>query len=139
MTVHVGPDIPLTVTPDTCAANHQHGPVPEEQERVSRTQERLRAVRASGADDVEAMRRPPLYQYSYDEGLGTVYTAACRPAEGRVTCIWPGERWEQSFQGFTPGSRTVTIGGRAVPLADPAGASLAARPHTIPQSPQPSV
>ncbi|MGW1817284.1 C45 family autoproteolytic acyltransferase/hydrolase [Streptomyces sp. NPDC002125] len=139
VTVHVGPDIPLTVTPDSCAANHQQAPVPEEQERFSRTQERLRAVRASGADDVEAMLRPPLYQYAYDEGLGTVYTAAYRPAEGRVTYIWPGERWEQSFEDFTPGSRTVTIGGRAVPLPGPAGAPLADRPHGVSPSFQSSV
>ncbi|MFD5874845.1 C45 family autoproteolytic acyltransferase/hydolase [Streptomyces sp. NPDC060322] len=110
MTVFVGPDIPLTVTPDACAANHQQAPVPEEQERFSRTQERLRAVRAAGVGDVAAMLRPPLYQYSYDEGLGTMYTAAYRPGEGRVTYLWPGESWEQSFAAFVPGARTVTLG-----------------------------
>jgi predicted choloylglycine hydrolase len=109
VTVFVGPDIPLTEAPDACAANHQHLPVPDDQERFSRTQERLRAVRAAGAD-VAAMLKPPLYQFAYDEGLGTLYTADYRPSEGRVTYYWPGERWEQSFDGFAPGSRTVTIG-----------------------------
>ncbi|MEU3661372.1 C45 family peptidase [Streptomyces sp. NPDC032940] len=109
-TVHVGPDIALIETPDSCAANHQHLPVPDEQERFSRTQERLAAVRAAGAD-VAAMLRPPLYQYAYDEWLGTVYTAHYRPAEGRVTYHWPGEEeWELSLAGFAPGSRTVTLG-----------------------------
>ncbi|MET7271294.1 C45 family peptidase [Streptomyces flaveolus] len=109
-TVHVGPDIPLTETPDSCAANHQHLPVPDEQERFSRTRERLAAVRAAGAD-VAAMLRPPLYQYAYDEWLGTVYTAHYRPAESRVTYHWPGEEdWELSLAGFTPGSRTVALG-----------------------------
>jgi predicted choloylglycine hydrolase len=109
-TVHVGPDIPLTGTPDSCAANHQHLPVPDEQERFSRTQERLAAVRAAGVD-VAAMLRPPLYQYAYEEWLGTVYTAHYRPAEGRVTYHWPGEEdWELSLAGFTPGSRTVALG-----------------------------
>ncbi|GAA2251986.1 C45 family autoproteolytic acyltransferase/hydolase [Streptomyces atrovirens] len=109
VTVFVGPDIPLTEAPDACAANHQHLPVPDDQERFSRTQERLSAVRAAGTD-VAAMLEPPLYQYAYDEGLGTVYTAHYRPAEGRVTYHWPGETWEQSFTGFAPGSRVIALG-----------------------------
>lgn len=109
VTVFVGPDIPLTTAPDACAANHQHLPVPDEQEQSSRTQARLGAIRAAGTD-VAAMLKPPLYQLRYDEGLGTVYTARYQPAEGRVTYHWPDEFWEQSFADFVPGSRTVTIG-----------------------------
>ncbi|MFE5210846.1 C45 family autoproteolytic acyltransferase/hydolase [Streptomyces sp. NPDC056600] len=109
LTVHVGPDIPLTEASGQCAANHQHQPVPDEQERFSRTQERLAAVRAAGID-VAAMLRPPLYQYAYDQGLGTMYTAHYRPAEGRVTYHWPGKSWEQSFARFEPGARTITLG-----------------------------
>ncbi|MFD8722931.1 C45 family autoproteolytic acyltransferase/hydrolase [Streptomyces sp. NPDC059629] len=109
VTVFVGPDISLTETPDACAANHQHLPVPDEQEQFSRTQERLSAIRAAGTD-VAAMLKPPLYQSAYDEGLGTVYTAHYQPSEGRVSYYWPGESWEQSFDDFAPGSRTVTIG-----------------------------
>lgn len=67
------------------------------------------ADRAMGTD-VAAMLTPPLYQYAYDEGLGTVYTAHYRPSEGRVTYHWPGESWEQSFAGFAPGSRAVLLG-----------------------------
>jgi predicted choloylglycine hydrolase len=109
VTVFVGPDMPMTPAPDSCAANHQHLPVPDQQEQITRTQQRLSAVRASGAD-VAAMLKPPLYQFAYDEGLGTVYTADYRPSEGRVTYHWPEESWEQSFDAFTPGSRTVTLG-----------------------------
>jgi predicted choloylglycine hydrolase len=109
VTVYVGPDIPLTEASDACAANHQHLPVPDEQEQLTRTQERLRTVRATGTD-VAAMLKPPLYQFAYDEHLGTVYTAHYRPSEGRVTYHWPDESWEQSFDDFTPGSRTVAIG-----------------------------
>ncbi|MFH9728739.1 C45 family autoproteolytic acyltransferase/hydolase [Streptomyces sp. NPDC017260] len=109
VTVYVGPDIPLTETPDSCAANHQHLPVPDKQERTTRTQTRLAAIQAAGID-AAAMLRPPLYQCAYDEWLGTVYTAQYRPAEGRVTYHWPGESWEHSFVGFCPGSRSVTLG-----------------------------
>ncbi|MFC1403857.1 MULTISPECIES: C45 family autoproteolytic acyltransferase/hydolase [Streptacidiphilus] len=109
VTVYVGPDLPMTPAPDSCATNHQHLPVPDEQEKVTRTQERLSAVRASGAE-VAAMLRPPLYQVDYDQGLGTVYTADYRPSEGRVDYHWPEESWGQSFAAFTPGSRTVLLG-----------------------------
>ncbi|MFB8757711.1 C45 family autoproteolytic acyltransferase/hydolase [Streptomyces nigra] len=108
-TVYVGPDIPLTEAPDACAANHQHLPVPDDQERFSRTQERLAAVRATGPD-VAAMLKSPLYQLAYDEGLGTVYTAHYRPAEGQVTYHWPDTSWPQSFATFTPGTRSMTLG-----------------------------
>ncbi|GAA2564947.1 MULTISPECIES: hypothetical protein [Streptomyces] len=75
----------------------------------TRTQTRLAAIQTAGID-AAAMLRPPLYQCAYDEWLGTVYTAQYRPTEGCVTYHWPGESWEHSFVGFSPGSRTVTLG-----------------------------
>ncbi|MFF2254064.1 C45 family autoproteolytic acyltransferase/hydolase [Streptomyces sp. NPDC058142] len=110
VTVFVGPDMSPTVAPDACAANHQHLPVTDEQERALRTQERLRAIRAAGTDDVAAMLKPPLYRPVDEQGSRTLYTARYRPVEGRVTYYWPGESWQQSFGDFTPGSRTVTLG-----------------------------
>jgi predicted choloylglycine hydrolase len=109
VTVFVGPDMSPTRAPDACAANHQHLPVTDEQERATRTQERLRAIRAAGAD-VAAMLKPPLYRSVDGQGSGTLYTARYRPGEGRVTYYWPGESWQQSFAGFAPGSRTVPVG-----------------------------
>jgi hypothetical protein len=72
------------VAPDACAANHQHLPVTDEQERALRTRERLRAVRAAGVD-VAAMLRPPLYRPVDEQGSRTLYTAHYRPTERRVT------------------------------------------------------
>ncbi|MFJ6122860.1 C45 family autoproteolytic acyltransferase/hydolase [Streptomyces sp. NPDC092129] len=109
VTVFVGPDMSPTVAPDACAANHQHLPVTDEQERALRTQERLRAIRAAGAD-VAAMLKPPLYRSVDEQGSRTLYTARYRPGEDRVTYYWPGESWQQSFGDFAPGSRTVTLG-----------------------------
>ncbi len=109
VTVFVGPDMSPTVAPDACAANHQHLPVTDEQERASRTQERLRAIRAAGAD-VAAMLKPPLYRSVDEQEWGTLYTARYRPVEGHVTYYWPGESWQQSFRDFAPGSRTVALG-----------------------------
>lgn len=112
VTAYVGPDIPMTIAEDACATNHQQFPVSGGQEKSTRTQERLAAIRAAGAAaaDIAAMLRPPLYQTAYDEAMGTVYTARYRPGAGRVTYYWPGEAWEQSFVNFTPDTRTVTLG-----------------------------
>lgn len=109
VTVYTGPDIAMTTAPDACATNHQHLPVPDEQEQFTHTQERLSAVRAAQID-VAAMLTPPIYQVKYAEGLGTVYTARYRPSDGRITYYWPGESGEQSFDEFAPGARTVTLG-----------------------------
>ncbi|MGW2373380.1 hypothetical protein [Kitasatospora sp. NPDC001683] len=81
----------------------------DEQERALRTQERLLAIRTAGAD-VAAMLKPPLYRSVDEQGWGTLYTARYQPVEGRVTYYWPGESWQQSFDDFAPGSRTVALG-----------------------------
>lgn len=122
VSVHIGPDLAAERTDDVCVTNHQREPVPDEQERGSHTQERLAAIRAakaqadagSAADPVEeivqALLRPPLYTTDYAGMLGTIYTAAYRPGEGRVSYVWPAERWEQSLAAFEAGTRTVTVG-----------------------------
>lgn len=109
VTVFVGPDMPLVQARDACAANHQDRPVPAEQEAFTRTQQRLRAIRASGLD-LASMLTPPLYQTAFDAGLGTVYTAHYRPGSGSVTYYWPNAQWTQSFADFVSGERTVTLG-----------------------------
>ncbi|HEY6785774.1 MAG TPA: hypothetical protein VI365_00525, partial [Trebonia sp.] len=74
----------------------------------TRTQQRLAAIRASGGD-VSAMLRPPLYESRFDDGYGTLYTADYQPKQRRVTYHWPGEAWEQSFDRYTAGSRSITL------------------------------
>jgi hypothetical protein len=54
--------------------------------------------------------KPPLYQSAYDEGLEHGLHRPLPAVRGRVTYYWPGESWEQSFDGFAPGGRAVTIG-----------------------------
>lgn len=106
--MYLGPDIELTEAPDACAANHQHLPVPEEDERATRTQQRLAAIRASGGD-LSAMLRPPLYLARFDDDFGTLYTAYYQLKQRRVTYHWPGESWEQSFDRYTTRSRSITL------------------------------
>lgn len=111
--VHLGPDRRAARVDEACVTNHQEAAVPEEQEAFSATRRRLEALRAAPQDPdalVAAMLRPPLYQTKYAEGMGTVYTADYRPAEGRVTYVWPDHRHEQSFATFAPGEWTVRVG-----------------------------
>ncbi|WP_052849605.1 C45 family peptidase [Streptomyces avicenniae] len=124
--VHVGPDIEPVVGTEAdartgaCAANHQLLPVSDEQERATRTGQRLRAVAAAGDEPdtvVAALLRPPLYGGDFTGGWGTLYTAAYRPAEGRVTYHWPTESWAQSFAAFAPGTRRLTLGTDEAPRA----------------------
>jgi predicted choloylglycine hydrolase len=119
VTVYLAPDLekPIRVGEPTlaCATNHQHLPVPEEQEKESRTQARLDTIQRAGAQGtqaaLDALLSPPVYADAFAEGHGTLYTAAYRPAEGRVTYHWPrGATWEQSFGAFDAGTRTVTVG-----------------------------
>jgi predicted choloylglycine hydrolase len=120
LVVHIGPDRAAALAGGVCTTNHQDGPVPPGQEEVTATGRRLAALGAAVAaaadapDPAEAvvgaLLRPPLYQTKYEMLLGTLYTAAYRPAEGRVSYVWPRERWEQSFAHFAPGTRKVSVG-----------------------------
>lgn len=121
VSVHVGPDIAPTRADGVCVTNHQLEPVSEEYEQGSHSLQRLAAVRevTAAVQDLEepveqivqTFLRPPLYNADLTSGLGTLYTAAYRPAEGHVSYNWPGgQRWEQSFAAFQPGRRDVTTG-----------------------------
>ena len=45
----------------------------------------------------------------FDHGYGTLYTADYQPKQRRVTYHWPGQTWEQSFDRYTTGSRSITL------------------------------
>jgi len=103
--------------PDTAAAtNHQSSVEWPEYRRAIRSDERERSVLDLLADPatdreafIAAFLKPPLHNRDYEQGFGTIYTAAYHPAEGRVQYLWPGYTWEQSLDRFAPGSRTVTL------------------------------
>lgn len=116
LTAYVGPgreprfvDVPATT-------NHQ-GEVewPEYAEAI-RSEERERCVLELLGDDAvdresfeAAFLEPPLHSTAHERGFGTIYTAAYEPAAGRVRYRWPDVVWEQSFERFEPGSRTVRL------------------------------
>jgi predicted choloylglycine hydrolase len=104
MSVFVGPDREATRAADVCVANHQDRPVPPEQEQASATVARQQALR--DAPSLDTLRKPPVY-VPFNGAFGTLYTAAYRPAEGRVTYLWPDQRIEQSLSNFTSGGWDV--------------------------------
>jgi hypothetical protein len=41
-----------------------------------------------------------VHSSGYSTGMGTLYTAAYFPSEGRVEYRWPDHTWPQSFERF---------------------------------------
>jgi predicted choloylglycine hydrolase len=117
VTVQLAPDRPLAVADGLLATNHQ-GPVDWPQYATwTRTLERERRLHELLDDPdmerdrlIEAFLAPPLRLESYLEGLGTLYTAVYRPADGVVSYHWPrGVVWRQSFEDFEAGARTIAL------------------------------
>ena len=54
--------------------------------------------------------QPPIYSNAFARGLGTLYSAAYWPSEGRADFFWPGVSWSQSFTDFTVGERLIEFG-----------------------------
>jgi predicted choloylglycine hydrolase len=113
VTAYVGPGREPRFVDTPATTNHQ-GKVewPEYAEAI-RSVEREQCVLELLQEDRErfeaAFLEPPLHSTAHERGFGTVYTAAYEPAAGRVRYRWPGITWEQSFERFEPGSRTVKL------------------------------
>ena len=113
VTAYVGPGRPVRFVDTPATTNHQ-GVVewPEYAEAI-RSVEREQCVLELLDEDRErfedAFLEPPLHSTAHERGFGTLYTAAYEPARGVVRYRWPGLTWEQSFERFAPGSRTVKL------------------------------
>jgi predicted choloylglycine hydrolase len=116
VTAYVGPGRPARFVDLAATTNHQ-GEVewPEYAEAI-RSEEREQCVLdLLGDPELDRERfeasflEPPLHSTAHEQGFGTIYTAAYEPAAGRVRYRWPDLVWEQSFERFEPGSRTVTL------------------------------
>ena len=58
---------------------------------------------------VSAFLKPPLYSTSFGAGFGTLYTAAYRPADGRLDLHWPGRDWPMSIAGIAEDVVSVLV------------------------------
>lgn len=61
---------------------------------------------------LESFAAPPLFRRDYGRGLGTIYTAAYWPIQGRVSYRWPGEHLDLSFDDFPQRQLRVRYGPR---------------------------
>ena len=115
-TYFVGPERAPERHTLTAVSNHR-GRVPDwpayaQRIRSVERQEAIADLLAHGgaADElVAAFLRPPLRSTAWDEGFGTLYTAAYRPAEGVVDYLWPDSTWRRSFDA-PPETHTAVLG-----------------------------
>jgi predicted choloylglycine hydrolase len=116
VTAFVSPDREPVFRSLPVATNHQVKVEWPEQARVTRTVERERHIEELIEDPeltterfARAFLRPPLHSTAFDLEMGTIYTAAYWPTEGRVEYLWPDHTWQQSFGGFVEGSHTAIL------------------------------
>lgn len=114
VTAYLAPDRAPVLRADRVCTNHQGEPEWHEHAKATSTLQRERYLNDrldDGPPDNEALiasfMRPPLYSTALDQGFGTLYTAAYRPAERSVEYRWPGMTWRQSFDEFHEGQLVV--------------------------------
>ena len=113
VTAYVGPGREPRFVDTPATTNHQ-GEVewPEYAEAIRSVEREQCVLQRLGEDRdrfEDAFLEPPLYSTAHERGFGTIYTAAYEPARGRVRYRWPDLTWEQSFERFEPGARTVKL------------------------------
>jgi predicted choloylglycine hydrolase len=106
-TVCLSPDRRPEFKQVPAATNHQREDDWPDYARAVRTVEREQYVlellgrpELSRDGFIAAFLEPPLFSTAHSNGMGTIYTAAYFPAEGRVEYRWPDRTWEQSFDSF---------------------------------------
>ena len=122
LTALLAPDRPAVLSHAPVATNHQERVEWTRHARFTATVERERFLLQQltlhpMAEDkfIATFLQPPLYSTNFRDGFGTLYTAAYRPAEGRMELHWPGRTWAQSFADFREGAVALVIPDAAVP------------------------
>jgi predicted choloylglycine hydrolase len=116
VTVCLSPDRKPDFKDVPAATNHQREDDWPEYAQAVRTLEReqyvlelLKQPDVSRDRFVGAFLEPPLHSTAHSTGMGTIYTAAYYPAEGRAEYRWPDRTWEQSFDSFREGTYTESF------------------------------
>jgi len=112
ITGYLAPDREPSIKPVPIAANHQGHIDWHTYARATATLERERFLffrlqeQGMTVDKLIAcFLRPPLYTTAYDNGFGTLYTAAYRPASGQARFIWPDGDLHLGLRNFREGER----------------------------------
>ena len=114
VTAYVGPGRPARFVDVAGTTNHQGEVEWPEYAQAIRSEEREQCVLELLDNEdrgrfEDAFLEPPLHSTAHERGFGTIYTAAYEPATGKVRYRWPDLTWEQSFDRFEPGTRTVRL------------------------------
>jgi predicted choloylglycine hydrolase len=115
-TVYVAPDRPAQVTNRRSTTNHPESVEWPEHAAWVRSVERLERLQALEAEETDAatvtaaMLEPPLIARDWDNGFATLFTAAYRPAGGRLDYHWPGRSVPLSLDRPLPDGFTVELG-----------------------------
>jgi predicted choloylglycine hydrolase len=116
LTAYLSPDRGATFRTVAAATNHQEEVEWSEHAALTNSREREHCIARLLADSAVSAERfaasflePPLHNHAYSRGFGTLYTAVYRPRRARVTYLWPGSAWEQTFDAFEEGSHVATL------------------------------
>ena len=116
LTAYLAPDRDTILTHAAVATNHQERVEWSSHARFTATVERERYLLSRltlhpESEDrfVGAFLRPPLYSTAFDQGFGTLYTAAYRPDLLSLDVHWPGAVWSLPMAGFREGERDVVV------------------------------
>ena len=116
VTVMIAPDRPALVSDRRVVTNHpeivewlEHARWVRSVERLNQL-ERLLVEGADAAELTEQMLQPPLLARNWDEGFATLYTAAYRPAAGRLDYHWPDFTLPLSLDEALPDVVEVDLG-----------------------------
>jgi predicted choloylglycine hydrolase len=114
-TAYLSPDRDVELTDAVTATNHQGSVEWHEHARATKSVERERALErlvsrsATAGGFVDGFLQPPLYSVDESQRLATMYTVAYHVGEGRAEFRWPGVVWEQRFDSFSEGVRTIEL------------------------------
>ena len=113
-TAFLAPDRPTLFTHAAVSTNHQERVEWKSHARLTATVERERFLlhRLTLHPEtkevfVGSFLKPPLYSLAFDQGFGTLYTAAYHPHDLTAELLWPGRRWKKSIGQFHTDSLQV--------------------------------
>jgi predicted choloylglycine hydrolase len=113
-TVFISPDRKPEVRREPYSANRQDSTAWPEDDRVADTVRRealLENVLGNPAETrerlLERFTERPIYRPVKPGDWGTLYTACYQPATRALELRWPNERWHQSIDAFSVGTRTA--------------------------------
>lgn len=116
--VAVAPDRSTSTLERDVATNHQPGRKWSRYDVFTRSAEREKHLQKlladpslKRADLLQAFLEAPLYNTRYERAFGTIYTSAYDPVQLQASFLWPGMRVDQGLDDFSPGTRSIDLGG----------------------------